>query len=164
MNLFVVPSHRKKAFSDSVLRDLAEKTGAKFKRTREGDLEIEGEGGSEWFAEQVLKALALGFDFRKALKMLNDEFFLDVIDLKAAMWGKKSRIAQMKGRIIGSQGKAKSTLEFLSDCWISVGEDKVALLGKYEDIKCAREGIIRLLEGKTHGTVYAFLEKKKAEK
>ena len=110
MNLFVVPSHRKKAFSDSVLRDLAEKTGAKFKRTREGDLEIEGEGGSEWFAEQVLKALALGFDFRKALKMLNDEFFLDVIDLKAAMWGKKSRIAQMKGRIIGSQSKAKSTL------------------------------------------------------
>jgi len=70
----------------------------------------------------------------------------------------------MKARIIGTQGKAKSTLEFLSDCWISVFDDKVALLGRYDDLKNAREGILKLLEGKTHGTVYSFLEKKKAEK
>lgn len=164
MRLFVIPSARKKAFSDFVLRDLKTKTGAKFKKTAEGDLELEGEGGSEYFAELVLTAIAFGFEYKKALKLLNDEFFLEVLDLNAAMWGKKARIAQMKARIIGTGGKAKNTLEFLSDCWISIFEDKVALLGRYEDLKNAKEGILQLLEGKAHGSVYAFLEKKNARK
>ncbi|HIH20843.1 TPA: hypothetical protein HA244_06255 [Candidatus Micrarchaeota archaeon] len=164
MRLFVVPSERKRAFSDSALRDLALRTNAKFDRTADGDVNIEGEGGSEWFAEQVLTALALGFEYKKALKMLNDEYYLDIIDLNQAMWGKKSRITQVKARIIGTQGKAKSTLEFLSDCWIAIGEEKVALIGRYGDLKNGREAIVRLLEGKSHGTVYAFLERKKAQK
>ena len=96
--------------------------------------------------------------------MLNDEFFLEVIDLNAAMWGKKNRIEQMKGRIIGTEGKAKATLEYLSDCWMSISDDKVALLGRYEDLKTVKAGVLKLLEGKSHGTVYAFLEKKKADK
>ncbi len=164
MRLFVVPANRRKAFSDSLLRDLSSKTGAKFSRTPEGDLSIDGEGGSEWFAEQVLTALVLGFDYKKSLKMLNDEYFLEVIDLNQALWRKKNRIEQMKGRIIGTEGKAKATLEYLSECWISVLDDKVALLGRYGNLKNAKEGVLKLLEGKTHGTVYAFLEKKKAEK
>lgn len=164
MRLFKVPPARKKAFSDTALRDLSKRTQAKITRTEEGDLQLEGEGGSEWFAETVLSALALGFEYKKALKMLNDEYFLEVIDLNAAMWGKKNRIEQMKGRIIGTEGKAKATLEELSGCWLSVTEDKVALLGRYEDLKDAKEGVLKLLEGKAHGTVYAFLEKKNAEK
>ncbi|MEM4255090.1 MAG: hypothetical protein QXR53_02045 [Candidatus Norongarragalinales archaeon] len=164
MRLFKIPTERKKAFADTLTKDLSRRTGAKISRIEEGDLEIEGEGGSEWFAEQVLTALALGFEYKKALKMLNDEFFLEVIDLKAAMWGKKNRVEQMKGRIIGTQGKAKATLEELTDCWISIAGDNVALLGRYEDLKDAKEGVLQLLEGKSHGTVYAFLEKKKAEK
>ena len=98
------------------------------------------------------------------MKFLGDDFYLDVVDLNAAMWGKKSRIQQIKGRIIGTQGKAKKTLEFLSGCWIAVGEDKVALLGGFQELKSQKEAVIRLLEGKTHGTVYSFLEKKKAYK
>ena len=164
MRSIIIPENRRIAISDSVLRDLGEKTGAKFKRGKEGQLEIEGEGGSEWFAELVINAMTLGFDYKKASKLLNDEFFLDVVDLNAAMWGKKKRVEQMKGRIIGTEGKARSTIEFLSDCWIAVGEDKVGLIGKYEDLKIAKEAVFKLLEGKTHGTVYAFLEKKKAEK
>jgi len=164
MRLFTVPSKRQKAFIDTILRDLGRKTGAKITRTAEGVLTLDGEGGSEWFAEQVLNAIALGFDYKKAQKMLNDEYFLDVIDLNQALWGKKTRIQQMKGRIIGTEGKAKATLEILSDCWINILDDKVALLGRFEDLKNAKEAVIKLLEGKTHGTVYAFLEKKKAEK
>lgn len=146
------------------MRDLEAKTSAKLKRTPEGDLEITGEGGAEWFAEQVLTALALGFEYKKACKLLNDDFFLEVIDLNQAMWGKKNRITQVKGRIIGTEGKAKATLEFLTDCWIAVSEDKIGLIGRYEDLRVSREAILKLLEGKAHGTVYAFLEKKKAEK
>ena len=164
MKLFLIPAGKKKPFSDSLLRDLSTKTGAKISRNSEGDLQLEGEGGSEWFAEQVLTALVLGFEYKRALKMLNDEFFLEVIDLNAAMWGKKNRIEQMKGRIIGTEGKAKATLEYLSDCWMSISDDKVALLGRYEDLKTAKAGVLKLLEGKSHGTVYSFLEKKKADK
>ncbi|MFH1056180.1 MAG: hypothetical protein V1717_00030 [Candidatus Micrarchaeota archaeon] len=164
MRLFVIPKSRSRAFSDSVLRDLSARSKAKFKRTAEGDLEIDGEGGSEYFAELVLKAVALGFEYKKALKLLNDEFFLEVIDLNQALWGKKNRIKEMKARIIGTQGKARQTLEFLSDCWISVSGEQVTLIGTYEDLKNAREALTKLMEGKAHGSVYSFLEKKNAGK
>lgn len=161
--LFTVPPLRKRAYGDLMLKDLATRTGVKFTRTAEGDLNIQGEGGSEWFAEQVLLGIALGFEYKRALKLLNDDYFLEIINLKQAMWGKKNRIMQMKGRIIGTEGKAKATLEALTDCWISISEEQVGLIGRYDDLRLAREAVIQLLEGKSHGTVYAFLEKKKAE-
>ncbi len=161
--LFTIPTPRKKAYGDLMLKDLASKTGVKFARTAEGDLNIQGEGGSEWFAEQVLLAIALGFEYKRALKLLNDDFFLEVIDLNQAMWGKRNRITQIKGRIIGTEGKAKATLESLTDCWISISDEKIGLIGRYDDLRLGKEAITKLLEGKAHGTVYSFLEKKRAE-
>jgi len=123
------------------------------------EVRVEGEAGDEWLAEQVLRAVALGFAPRQAFKLLKDDCFLEVVDLKALARNEKD-LQRFKSRLIGSHGKAKKTLQELSGAWLSVGEGRVALLGGYESIQLAREGVQKLLEGKTHSTVYAYLERR----
>ncbi|MBI5635414.1 RNA-processing protein [Candidatus Micrarchaeota archaeon] len=125
---------------------------------------IAGEGGSEWIAEQILKAVNCGFDEKTALKLLSDEFFLDFVDLNASLWGKKKAIERYSARIIGSQGKVRKTLEELTGARISVSEESVAIIGDFDEIDAAKEAIHRILEGRTHETVYAFLERLKQKR
>ncbi|OIO25726.1 hypothetical protein COX85_02910 [Candidatus Micrarchaeota archaeon CG_4_10_14_0_2_um_filter_55_9] len=124
-----------------------------------GEVRVEGEAGDEWLAGQVLHAVALGFTPRQAFKLLKEDCFLEVLDLKALARNEKD-LQRFKSRLIGSQGKAKKTLQELSGAWLSVGSHEVALLGGYESIQLAKEGIQKLLEGKTHSTVYAYLERR----
>jgi ribosomal RNA assembly protein len=140
-----------------LVHEVEAQTKTKIKESDDA-LEIEGEAEDEWVAEQVLKALVMGFPPEKAFKLLKDEWFLEEIDLEAAMRGSKRGTERQKGRIIGTGGKAKKTLEELSGAYLSISGDKVALLGRFEDLQGAREAILQLLEGKPHASVYAGLE------
>ncbi|NUN11509.1 hypothetical protein HUU53_02590 [Candidatus Micrarchaeota archaeon] len=145
---------------NKLLSDIDARAGSK-SIIKEGVLHIEGEGGSEFFAEQVVKAICLGFEPAKAFKLLKDDFFLEVIDLEQVVSRSPKRIALLKARLIGTDGKAKSTLQELSGALISISGTKIGLIGGFEDIKAAKVGIQQLLEGKKHTNVYAFLEKRK---
>ncbi len=123
---------------------------------------IQGEPGEEWVAEKVLDALCYGFHPKKALKLFGEDYFLEVIDLHAALRGKA--IERYKARIIGTRGKARKTIEELSGASLAVGEDAVAILGRFDEIQAAREAVLRILEGATHSSVYSFLERLAHEK
>jgi ribosomal RNA assembly protein len=143
-----------------VLKMVERQGGVKI--ARGGDtVTVEGEPASEWAAQNVLEALSLGFPPKRALKLFGDDFFLETIDMRAALRGKD--VARCKARIIGTHGKAKRTLEELSGASIAVGEDRVEILGRFDEIQLAREGILRILEGHQHSTVYAFLERRARE-
>jgi ribosomal RNA assembly protein len=156
-----VPRERLNAFKDKkVLKDIEERGDVRLK-LNEQVLEIEGEGDKEFFAEQVVKAICLGFDARKAFKLFKEDFYLEIIDLELACRRSAKAVERAKSRIIGSEGKCKRILQELSDADISVWGDKVALIGRYEEIQDAREAITRLLEGAQHSSVYKFLEGRK---
>ncbi|MFH1107400.1 MAG: KH domain-containing protein [Candidatus Micrarchaeota archaeon] len=124
----------------------------------EGGLELDGEGGDEWIARQVVSALDVGFPLQKAFKLFNDNFFLEVVDLELAVRNPKS-VKRFKGRIIGEGGRAKKTIEELSGAYLSVSGGKVFILGQFDDLQLAKEAVLRLLEGRMHSTVFAFLER-----
>ncbi|MBU1197606.1 KH domain-containing protein [Candidatus Micrarchaeota archaeon] len=126
-------------------------------------LQLDGEPGDVWAAKQVLQAMNWGFPPQKAFKLFNDNFFIEVLNLKLLVRNEKA-ITRYKGRIIGVQGKAKRTIEELSGAFIAISDEDVAILGEFEDLQDAKEGILRLLEGATHSTVFAYLEKRNREK
>ncbi len=168
MRVLAVPSNRIGAFKSEVLKQASERGGVALALDKDaGSISIESkdeDGGSEWIAEQVLRAVAIGFEPKHAFKLFNDDFFLEEIDLKLAL-GKEKAIERQKARIIGSEGKVKKTIESLSGAFLVVGGDWVAVLGRYEDLKLAKDAIFQLVEGKQILTVYNFLEKyAKAEK
>ncbi len=143
-----------------LLEGIMEKSGAKLEV--DGDeLHVEGDGWAEWISLQVLEALSFGFEEKKALKLFEDDFFLEVLDLKNIFRGSKKLIERYKARVIGTDGKARKKLEELSNTAIVVAEESIALLGSFEDLKNAKEAIVRIFEGAPHDVVYKFLEKRR---
>lgn len=106
---------------------------------------------------EMIKAIALGFTPEQALELENDEYTLVVIDLKEYT-DKPNHLRRIKGRIIGEEGRARRTIEYLAEVHMVVGDNYVAILGKMEDVEIARRAVEMLIEGKKHNTVYKFIQ------
>jgi ribosomal RNA assembly protein len=127
---------------------------------REGSVfYIEGGGASEWNCEQVLKALGNGFSTKNAFKLFSDDYFADEIDVESAVWRKEKALGRVKGRIIGGEGKAKEVIERLTGVRMVVGDKKVFFIGRFDEVKNAKEAVLRLMEGVKHSQVYNYLKR-----
>ncbi len=136
-----------------------EKRGGVSVELKDGYAEIEGEGGADWIAEQVLKALAAGFPQLAAYKLFEDDYYLEALSLQDAFRRNEKLVERYKARVIGAEGKAKRTIEHFSGAWLSIPGDEVLFLGRFDDIKLAREAVLRLLEGQNHSSVFHYLER-----
>lgn len=125
---------------------------------KDNAITIEGESDRVFFAKDVLIAYGRGFSMGTSLKLLNEGYSMLILDLRD-FTGKKNDLLRIKGRLIGTEGKAKLTMESLSGCRISLKGRKVAAIGNLEDVENLKKALIDLIEGKKHSTVYAYLEK-----
>ena len=141
-----------------VVEELEKRTGAKI-RYAGGVLYVEGDDSNEWICEQVLNAISNGFSTKNAFKLFSDEYFTDEIDLEKAVWNNEKALGRIKGRIIGGKGKAKKTIEELTGARIVIGEKKVFFLGRFDEVKNAKEAVLRLMEGAKHAQVYNYLRR-----
>jgi len=73
----------------------------------------------------------------------------------------KNDLARQKARLIGTKGKARYTLESLTNTEISVYGKTVAIIGEATNVMLAVHAIERLLMGAKHGNIYAWIEKQK---
>lgn len=144
------------------LREVERAAGVKIKLSEE-DAEIEAaeNPGSEWEAEQVLLALEAGFPSKQALKLMKEDYFMEKIDLGQAFHGNEAQVTRYKARVIGTEGKAKKKIEEITGAFIAVGDESIAVIGKFGELKDAKEAVTRLLEGAPHANVFHFLERKK---
>jgi ribosomal RNA assembly protein len=123
------------------------------------EINIDGEAMDVMTAENIVMAIGRGFAPEKAMKLIDEEYSLSLIHLP-----KDDRtLNRMRSRIIGEQGTARKTMEELSMCDISVFGKTVGIIGKYECADNAMQAIEQLMNGFSHRSVYAFLEKKRKE-
>ncbi len=116
---------------------------------------------------RIVKAIGRGFDPNTAMKLLRDDYYLEVINLKEHLG--RNAIRRQKARLIGTGGSARKRLEALTDTDIRIYGDTVSIIGDYESISLAKRAISRLaFEGSPHSVVFRDLElqrrKKKTEK
>jgi len=110
-------------------------------------------------AQEFVKAIAYGFSPERAMRLLEEDQILVVIDLKQYVKPTVNHLTRVKGRIIGEHGKARKNLEEMTGTYISVYDDYVAIIGDYESASAAREAILMLIEGRQHSTVYRHLDR-----
>ncbi|RLG48695.1 MAG: RNA-processing protein [Thermoproteota archaeon] len=113
--------------------------------------------------ESVIRAIGRGFSPEKALKLLNDEYMLEIIDLRRFVGDSKNALRRVRGRLIGAGGKARTYIERRTGTDISVYGHTVSIIGRHYDVLPAKEAIIALIEGARHSTAYRRMEKKIAE-
>ncbi len=107
-----------------------------------------------WKARDIVKAIGRGFSAEKAFYLLDDDVFLETIELG----GSKNNIKRLKSRIIGEKGKARRMIEAGTDVLISIYGNQVSIIGELTETKNAREAIMQLVHGSKHSTVFRYLE------
>lgn len=127
--------------------------------------DIEGAEGSSvdvrvFKAVEFVTAVARGFSPERAMRLLRDEeCMINVIDLKDHVGRSPNALQRIKGRLIGSNGKARRLVEELTGAYISVHGHYVAIIGRAEEVRLASEAVTMLISGSMHSTVYNMLQK-----
>ena len=127
--------------------------------SEEGEVKIEGEDSLRVLTTRdIVKAIGRGFNPEIALKLLEEDKILDVINIKDYSGKSKKKEERLKSRIIGTQGKAKQTVEDKTYCDISIYGKTVAVIGDMEKISISRRAIEMILHGSQHGHVYKWID------
>lgn len=126
-----------------------------------GDVTISGESIDVYISKQIITAIGRGFNPEIALKLLNDENSIEIININDYAKGSKEKLTRIRSRIIGTEGRARSLMEQMTNTYISVYGKTVSVIGRIENVFIARRAIESLLRGSKHGNVYAMLERER---
>lgn len=111
-------------------------------------------------ARDVAVAVGRGFSPERAFRLLREDTYLMVVSMKEAS-GKRTKEAmrRLRARLIGASGKARSRMEELSGCSLSIYGASVALIGTAEQLERGTRGVQMLLRGSEHSSVFGYLNR-----
>jgi len=111
-------------------------------------------------ARDVVLAIGRGFSPERAMRLLKDDTFLGIVDIKLATGHReKAALRRIRARVIGTGGRARARIEELSGCWMSVYGSTVALIGREDQLERATRAVELLLRGSEHSTVFHMLSR-----
>ena len=152
-----------------VKRAIEKKTGTKLDiESEEGIVTIIPKEDMEdplggWNANHIVKAIGRGFNPDVALKLNDDDVYLEVIKLPLIIGKSKKALARHKGRIIGKDGKTREIIIEMAEVDMAIYGKTVSFIGSLEHIMVAKEAVEMILNGSMHKSVYGFLEHKQRE-
>jgi len=114
-------------------------------------------------AQDIVKAIGRGFSPGRALVLLSDEAYLEMIDIRDYAGKNPGRIRELKGRVIGRSGRTRQLIEEYTDVELSVYGNTIAIIGHIDAMDSAKHALDMLLCGARHGSVYKYLEKRRKE-
>ncbi|MDQ1279606.1 MAG: ribosomal assembly protein [Thermoproteota archaeon] len=136
--------------------------------SKTGDVEIKSDTKSPdpttiLRVRDMILAIGRGFSPERALRLLNEEVTLGIIDLRDIFGKSESDIQRVKGRIIGKNGKTRQMIEELTGANVSVYGHTISIIGELDQFEVTKEAIDMLIEGRMHKSVYGFLYRKRAD-
>lgn len=120
-----------------------------------------GNSMEELIAGNIVLAIGRGFNPEIALKLLNDDYTLEVLHLHDYSNTPKS-YERIKSRVIGEKGKCRKNIEEMSGAFLSIYGKTIAIIGSFDDAALAKESVLMLIDGARHASVYRLLEKTRA--
>ena len=115
---------------------------------------------SLWRARDMVKAIGRGFSPQKAYQISNSSYGFDLLHLRDFVGPSTNALREVKSRLIGQKGKTRNIIEQTSGSYISVYGNTVGIISEQRVLQVVREGIIKLINGSKHSTVYKFLEER----
>lgn len=124
------------------------------------NVSLEGSIIEEYIAARVIEALNLGFALEQALILKEEEFTLEKVNIKEIT--KRHDLKRIRARIIGTEGKTKKIMADLGNCFISLHENTIGVIGRAEEIKKVIQALISLVHGSKQSKVYSYLERERS--
>jgi ribosomal RNA assembly protein len=168
MRLVRIPKDRVGALigTDGETKELIERrAGVRIKIDTEGEVDIDDNPEDPLAALKVMdlvKAIGRGFSPHRAMRLLDDDEYLEVIDLGDFIGKKSDQLSRVRARIIGTNGKTRRIIEDLTGAYMSIYGNTVSLVGNSVQLPIAKTAVEMLLRGSEHSTVYRYLERSRA--
>ncbi|MFH1209564.1 MAG: KH domain-containing protein [archaeon] len=131
--------------------------------SKEGDIIIEGESLDCFLCKNIVKAISRGFNPKIALHLVNENYTLEIVNMDEFTKGSKNNLIRIRSRIIGTKGKARKTIEQLTETDIIVYGKTVSIIGEQDKVYLAKRAVINLLQGSEHSNVYSFIQRNKKD-
>lgn len=149
----------------SVRSILSDRTGVSVHvDSKTGDVTVEAPDNNalHFFSVQnIVKAIGRGFSPEHANLLLDDDYYLDVMDITDWTGKSEKELNSKKGRLIGTGGEMRKKLEDQTNCFISVYGKTVSIIGKPHDMEPCRKSIEMILNGSQHEAVDKYLHKQR---
>jgi ribosomal RNA assembly protein len=132
-----------------------------------GEVSVKSESveeGDPFKAMSVVEAVGRGFSPQRALRLLEPETTLEVLDLRDYAGKSENSMERIRGRIIGLEGKSRKTIEELTKSYVSVYGRTVAIIGELGEVKLAMEAVDMLASGSRHRSVFNMLQRARTKK
>lgn len=120
-------------------------------------INLEGDELDVYFAEKIFFAFDRNFPMEVALLLLDENYVFQEIPIRSIT--KRKNLTLIKSRIIGTQGKTLKIISELSDCYVTLYENNIFIIGLSEKIKFCENAIKSLVLGNKQANVYAYLER-----
>ena len=166
MRLIRIPRERIGALigENGEIKALVQKrTGVRLNISSEGEVDIEENPDDPVASLKVMdfvKAVGRGFSPHRALRLLDDDEYLEIIEISDYLGNKKpEQMKRVRARLIGSQGKTRKLIEDLTGVNMSVFGNTVCLIGNSVQLPVAKTAVDMILRGSEHSTVYRYLER-----
>lgn len=134
--------------------------------SEEGDVQIDmthaRDPGTALAVANVVTAIGRGFSPPKALLLLQDDYYLEIFDIRDYVGKRKESVVRMRSRVIGTGGKTRQIIEDLTGAFMSVAGNTVCLIGDMFQLEVAKRAVDMILSGSEHAAVYHFLEGRRA--
>ena len=107
--------------------------------------------------QNMIRAIGRGFSPERASKLLDEDVYLEQVDIRDYVGRSRNAQDRVRGRIIGKAGKAREIIEQVTRTYISVYGYSISIVGLLQDIELAKKAIIMLIEGSFHKSVFNWL-------
>jgi ribosomal RNA assembly protein len=112
-------------------------------------------------ARDIVKAIARGFSPDRAMKLVADDMYLEVMDIRDFAGKNPKHVSRLRARLIGTNGKTRKVIEDFSGAELEIHGNTVSIIADYLSMDAAKTAVEMLLEGSEHSAVYRFLERKR---
>jgi ribosomal RNA assembly protein len=140
---------------------LEKKLGVKIE-VKGKNVTVDGLSFDEYEATTVLNAISFGFPVKTAIMLKDENLVFRIIPIKNFTRRKDLRV--VKGRLIGTEGKTKKTIENLADCKVIIRDKEVGVLCESEEVEYIITAITGIIRGSKQSNMYRFLEKINADR
>ncbi len=130
--------------------------------SEDGDVKVESEDNYNVFITiNIVKAIGRGFNPDIALKLVKEDYVFELISVQDYAGKSKKQEERIKSRAIGTEGKARNTLEKMTNTNISIYGKSIGIIGNMEDVHLAKRALEKLLQGSPHNNVYRWIDREK---